>query len=229
MTYFAPKSEQEYKEYLDNLLVEYQFACFSEKLGDGCYRLANYHEVIKSDHVTAGKIYKMSCDEMNYGHGCYRYGTFAFLGRGMDKNVPQSTVYYERACDLGFLKACHNTGVAYMQGDGCEKNINRAIDYFKKACSGSVSESCLTLWSTYFNGHHGDIAQDRPKALEYASKACDLDLFQGCTNALIMHRRGDGVPKDPEREKYFKQKADDIKRKYSEPGVVFGETHQNLE
>lgn len=35
MTYFAPKSEQEYKEYLDNLLIEYQFACFGEKLGDG--------------------------------------------------------------------------------------------------------------------------------------------------------------------------------------------------
>jgi len=35
MTYFTPKSEEEYKVYLDNLLVEYQFACFSEKLGDG--------------------------------------------------------------------------------------------------------------------------------------------------------------------------------------------------
>ena len=35
MTYFAPKSEEEYKVYLDNLLVEYQFACFSEKQGDG--------------------------------------------------------------------------------------------------------------------------------------------------------------------------------------------------
>ena len=38
MTYFAPKSEQEYKEYLDNLLIEYQFACFSEKLGDGMFK-----------------------------------------------------------------------------------------------------------------------------------------------------------------------------------------------
>jgi hypothetical protein len=35
MTYFSPKSEEEYKEYLDNLLIEYQFACFNEKLGDG--------------------------------------------------------------------------------------------------------------------------------------------------------------------------------------------------
>jgi hypothetical protein len=37
MTYFAPKSAEEYKEYLDNLLIEYQFACFSEKLGDGMF------------------------------------------------------------------------------------------------------------------------------------------------------------------------------------------------
>ena len=35
MTYFAPKSEEEYKVYLDNLLIEYQFACFSERQGDG--------------------------------------------------------------------------------------------------------------------------------------------------------------------------------------------------
>ena len=53
----------------------------------GCYRLANYHEIIKTDHPTAAKIYKMSCDEMNYGHGCYRYATFAFLGRGKSKTT----------------------------------------------------------------------------------------------------------------------------------------------
>lgn len=147
----------------------------------------------------------------------------------MDKNIPQSTTYFERACELGFVKACHNSAIAYMEGSGCEKNVNRAIEYYKKACSGSVPESCLGLWSAYFNGHQGDIPQDRPKALEYASKACDLELLQGCVNASIMHRRGDGVPKDPEREKYFKQKAADIKKKYSEPGVVFGETHKNLD
>ncbi|UJR33296.1 hypothetical protein I4U23_020747 [Adineta vaga] len=179
MTYFAPKSEQEYKEYLDNLLVEYQFACFSEKHGDGCYRLGNYHEVIKTDHPTAGKIYKMSCDEMNYGHGCYRYGTFAFLGRGMDKDIPLSTKYFERACELGFMKGCHNAAIAYMEGDGCEKNINRGLEYYKKACAGSIAESCLNLWSAYFKGHNGDVVKDGPTALDYASKACDLEMFQG--------------------------------------------------
>jgi TPR repeat protein len=116
-----------------------------------------------------------------------------------------------------------------MEGDGCVKNVNRALDYFKKACSGSISEACLTLWSAYFNGHHGDVVKDAPTALDYASKACDLGMFQGCANAAIMCRRGDGVPKDPEREKYFAQKANELKKSMTEPGVTFGETHKNLE
>lgn len=147
----------------------------------------------------------------------------------MEKNIPASTTYFERACELGFLKGCHNAGIAYMEGDGCVKNVNRALDYYKKGCSGSVGESCLNLWSAYFNGHNGDVVKDGSKALDYASKACDLDMFQGCVNAAIMCRRGDGIPKDSEREKYFTQKATEIKKKMNEPGVQFGETHKNLD
>lgn len=147
----------------------------------------------------------------------------------MDKNIPVSTNYFERACELGFSKACHNAGIAYMEGDGCEKNPTKALDYYKKGCSGSIPESCLSLWSAYFNGHNGDVVKDGPKAFDYASKACELDMFQGCVNAALMCRRGEGIPKDPEREKYFKQKAIDIKKKMIEPGVQFGETHKNLE
>ena len=54
-------------------------------------------------------------------------------------------------------------------------------------------------------------------------------MFQGCVNAAIMCRRGDGVPKDSQREKYFAQKAVEIKKRLSEPGVTFGETHKNLD
>ncbi len=147
----------------------------------------------------------------------------------MDKNVPVSTTYFERACQLGFLKGCHNAGIAYMEGDGCPKNVNRGLDYYNKACSGSIGESCLSLWSAYFNGHNGDVVKDGPKALDYASKACDLEMFQGCVNAALMCRRGDGIPKDPKQEKYFIKKAGELKKRLNEPGVTFGETHQNLE
>lgn len=148
---------------------------------------------------------------------------------GMDKDIPASTRYFERACELGFPKGCHNAAIAYMQGDGCEKNVKRGLEYHEKACSGSIGESCLSLWSAYFHGHNGDVQKDGAKALDSASKACNLEVFQGCVNAAIMCRRGDGVPKDAEREKYFAQKAEDLKKQMSEPGVTFGETHKSLD
>jgi hypothetical protein len=51
MTYFSPKSEEEYKVYLDNLLVEYQFACFSEKLGDGMLKIFSIVFSIKNSLI----------------------------------------------------------------------------------------------------------------------------------------------------------------------------------
>ena len=147
----------------------------------------------------------------------------------MDKDIPMSTTYFERACQLDFVKGCHNAGIAYLQGDGCQKNIPRALDYFKKSCDGGIGESCLSLWSAYFNGHQNELTKDGPKALEYASKACDLDIFQGCVNASLMCRQGDGVPVDVDRSKYFLQKASDLKKRLNEPGVTFGETHKNLD
>ena len=152
-----------------------------------------------------------------------------FTSLGMDKDIPESTKYFQRGCELGFAKGCHNAAIAFMQGDGCPKNVPKGLEYHKKACAGEVGESCLSLWGAYFRGHDGDVVKDGPTALDYASKACDLDMLQGCVNASLMCRRGDGVPADAERAKYFVQRADDLKKRMSEPGVTFGETHKSLE
>ena len=87
----------------------------------------------------------------------------------------------------------------------------------------------MRLWSMYFKGDSDGINKDGPTALSYASKACELDLIQGCVNALIMCQRGDGVPKDIEQAKKFSQKVNELKKAMSDPGVVFGETHKNLD
>jgi uncharacterized protein len=147
----------------------------------------------------------------------------------MDKDIPLSTKYFERACQLDFFKSCYNVGIAYMQGDGCVKDVTRGLDYFKKACAGSIGESCLSLWSAYFRGENGNVETNGSFALDYASKACDLNLLQGCVNAMIMCRRGDSVPKDLERAKHFFDRANELKRQMNDPGVQFGDTHKNLD
>jgi hypothetical protein len=58
------KNPDEVKDYLDNLYVEYSFQCLSEKLPDGCHRLANFLENIRSKYNEATDLYKKTCDEM---------------------------------------------------------------------------------------------------------------------------------------------------------------------
>ena len=58
------RNPDEVKDYLDNLYVEYSFQCLSEKLPDGCHRLANFLENIRSKYHEATDLYKKTCDEM---------------------------------------------------------------------------------------------------------------------------------------------------------------------
>ena len=76
------RNPEEVKGYLDNLFVEYTFQCVNEKLPDGCHRLANYLENIKSNYVEATQLYKRNCDQYKYKHSCITYAKNVTLGRG---------------------------------------------------------------------------------------------------------------------------------------------------
>ena len=76
------KTPEEAKEYLDNLFTEYSFQCYGEKLPDGCYRLANYHENITGRFDTAAEIHKKACDNYDYPRSCYHYANALYNGRG---------------------------------------------------------------------------------------------------------------------------------------------------
>jgi hypothetical protein len=76
------KNPEEVKDYLDNLFVEYSYQCLNEKLPDGCHRLANFLENIKSKYKEATEIYKKNCDEYKYARSCSVYAKNKSLGRG---------------------------------------------------------------------------------------------------------------------------------------------------
>lgn len=72
----------EVKDYLDNLEIEYSFQCVSQKLPDGCHRLANFLELIRGKYKDATEIYKKNCDDYKYSRSCLTYAKNATLGRG---------------------------------------------------------------------------------------------------------------------------------------------------
>jgi len=76
------KNPDEVKDYLDNLEIEYSFQCISQKLPDGCHRLANFLELIRGKYKDATEIYKKNCDDYKYSRSCLTYAKNAALGRG---------------------------------------------------------------------------------------------------------------------------------------------------
>jgi cytochrome c oxidase assembly factor 7 len=94
------QDEAAVKDYLDRLGIEYRFQCFHEERPDGCHRLGDWLEFAKKDWAKAGRIFKSNCDLYEYGHSCFKYGNYLFLGRGMkEKDKTKATEYYKKGCD----------------------------------------------------------------------------------------------------------------------------------
>lgn len=79
---FDLKDENEVKEYIEKLGVEYRFGCYSEKNPEVCHLLGDYLEGVKKDFEKASKVYRSTCDDYGYSKSCLKYGKYAILGKG---------------------------------------------------------------------------------------------------------------------------------------------------
>lgn len=106
------KREEDVKEYIENLGIEYRFGCYKEKKPEVCHLLGDYLEAIKKDFEKAGKVFKSNCEDYNYGKSCLKYGNYVLIGRGKDKPDPNAAyTYFEKGCDLGDSTACLHAGM----------------------------------------------------------------------------------------------------------------------
>lgn len=93
----------------------------------------------------------------------------------------------------------------------------------EKACNNRHSEACYIASNIHFAGiEEAGLKPDKSKFLEYSIKACDQNELKGCVNASIVYGKGDGVPKDLNLAKKYKEKAVDIQKQIiEEKGVKF--------
>lgn len=221
------KSEAEAKVYLDNLLTEYTFQCYGEKRPDGCYRLANYNETITRNYSEAVKIHKRTCDDSNYERSCYHYANACLLGRGLKKDEIEGFKYHLKSCSLNNGRSCQIAGELAYGGKYIAPDLKLGVKCFEKACDLKEPEACAKLFHINFD-EKGQF-MNRPKALQYAIKACNLGNLSGCVNASVMYKNGDGIPKDLDLSKLYREKAEEIHKLLTQPqeGIVFGEGHKN--
>lgn len=206
------KSEEEVKEFLENLGIEYRFACLHEKKPDGCHLLGDYMEAIKKDYVKAAQVYKNNCDDHGYGHSCHKYGTYKFVGRGTPEDKVESFNYQVKACDAGYPGGCFLAGLALTDDTTKENPIptdfEKGVGYLTRACELGSSSGCFFASGLYFEGR-GSIGKDIKKSFELGVKACDLGSPHACSNVALMYRRGVGVQKDEKKAKFYHDKVID--------------------
>lgn len=205
---FDLTDEKQAQEYLETVGIEYRFQCFHEKSPEGCHRLANYLESFKKDYEKARKIFQTTCDDYQYGHSCYKFGNYNFLGRGGEKNFDSSLIYYKKGCDLGYGPSCYNAALSHATDKYKCKDLIQSNKYLHRACELNDTESCQLLSTNYIQGKGCE--KDMKKAFEFAMKACEADHIQACGNVSIMFKRGDGVEKNTEKAEEYKQKALDL-------------------
>lgn len=228
------KNEDDVKDYLERLGIEYRFGCYHEKNPKACHLLGDYMESINKDFNKALKIYQTNCNEYLHGHSCHKAGGYYFAGRGCHRDVDTAYDYWRKGCDLHatvpHAKACLNAGlldalepgtkiggVAGHRDEMVERKRShpdpkKALELFKKACDNEKpeAEACHRYASMLLIGFEGAIDRSATKALPYAAKACDLGIPEACVNTSIMYKKGDGVDKNERQAKIYATVAKDI-------------------
>ncbi|CAH1773741.1 unnamed protein product [Owenia fusiformis] len=221
------RSEEEVQEYLENLGIEYRFQCFGEKKSDGCHRLGDFLEAVKKDAAKACRVYKVNCEDHQYGHSCYKYGNYLATGKGgVTKDDKAAYESYKTGCDSKYWPACHNAAQILASGKATDKReYEKAAELYKVACDNDLSESCYYLGSYYIVGKEG-LPQNFKEGFKYSKQACDLGHIPACINISMMYKNGHGVEKDQEKSKLYSQKAKDLREQIAnpEPAITFGET-----
>ncbi|GAB6031643.1 hypothetical protein CHUAL_009403, partial [Chamberlinius hualienensis] len=186
-----------------------------------CHLLGDYLESVSKDFATAAKVYQKNCDENNYGHSCFKYGSYLYRGKGCTQDFETAVNYFRKGCDLNHPKSCLLSGVAIAKR---HQDYAKALTYLEKGCNMKCSESCHHASGFYLSGQHGT-EKNMKKAFEFGLKGCDLGVMQACANVSQMYARGDGVDQNLELAEKYKKIAIDIQKQHTEQyrQIKFGE------
>ncbi|KAL0810901.1 hypothetical protein ABMA28_010200 [Loxostege sticticalis] len=209
---FDLKKEEEVKDYIENLGIEYRFGCYKEKKPEVCHLLGDYLEAIKKDFEKAGKVYKSNCLDYKFGKSCLKFGNYTLVGRGRDKgDAAEALTYFEKGCELDERGACLHAGMlltATGPGVKIKRDVPRGYNYLKKGCDLNDDMACHYLFGMYltgvpknvadFNPHNPEknknidylIKSDMKQAFQFAKKACELGNMYACANIGIIGGSG---------------------------------------
>jgi len=226
--FFDLKNEDEAKEYIDRVGVEYRFQCFGEGRADGCHRLADYFEAFRHEYDKARKLYEKNCDENHYAMSCYKLGNYRFLGKACKKDFLSAFDAYRRGCVFGNGAACYNAALMMEDGrahaDG-HQDFAAAVELLRTGCNKMKDVPACFRLSTFYIEGSGGVEVDMKQAFFYSKLACDKDHIMACHNLSRMYAKGLGTEENKELADFYKKKSKGLHRSYTKgtTELKFGE------
>jgi len=176
-----------YEKGNDDVSIDYEEAVkYYKKACDldnavACNNLAylyNHGKGVQKHNGIAFKYYKKSCKLGNL-MGCYNLGSMYFHGEGTKPNRYKAKVLFQKVCEKGIGAGCNDLGYMYAHGIYVKKDILEALSLYNDACQYGEALGCANLGNIYANGLFG-VTQDKVKAEQYFSRACELDDISSC-------------------------------------------------
>lgn len=77
-----------------------------------CHLLGDYLEAVKKDYEKARKVYKSNCDDYKFAKSCFKFGTYALLGKaGLKEDHKTAYDYFKKGCENNSSEACFYEGI----------------------------------------------------------------------------------------------------------------------
>ncbi|WKX96093.1 hypothetical protein Q1695_012504 [Nippostrongylus brasiliensis] len=100
------KTQEERKEYVKNIGIEYRYGCYEEKRADSCQLLGEYMEALEQNFKAAYTLFKQNCEERKYPKSCFKYGMYLLSGKECTPDLTKMIEPMEIACDGNLKQGC---------------------------------------------------------------------------------------------------------------------------
>ncbi len=163
-------------------------ACKDKVMG-ACQNAARVYDMangVKEDDKKALTLYTKSCNA-GYMYSCSRLGLLYSEGKTIKQNPAKALKLYTKACGGDDAFACHKLAVYYSRKKD-KYSTHFSLGFHEMACEGNNIDSCIYLGRAYLNGKI--VTQNKNKAKEYFSMACDEGNRLGCREARMLDNSG---------------------------------------
>jgi TPR repeat protein len=119
-------------------------------------------------------------------------------GRGVTRDPKRAAEYFRQACEGGDARGCSKVAPLFELGDGIAPDWEKARNAYLKSCEAGIGGDCYNTARLILRGDGTRAGQPRD-AVPWYGRACERGFVSACYELAVLHEKGVGVARDPER------------------------------